>query len=301
MRSFVVSILVGFNLWAGEPTVYRVYLEKKSTPGKQYLAVIDDGVSDAFSMIIFGEKKKIKRLRHFDLKEGRFAKLKTNTGEDVFYRLSYRNNEEDGLLSVELKAKRGKTRYKLNYIRSRDAAPLKKAQIAAETYAAYLKRKEEAVPKNLAEFKDLLDRIVKRTNSVSIQDLSDYEAIPVFDLQIEASWKKTPADRNLAVEQIDFKKADDRLSRLLEVKRWYSEKTLPIDMKEGETYYAVRDLASTGFRAKNLKATVGKFVRYEIVGYGSFECEDNHYDFEKITWVLSDGSTYTYEPALECD
>lgn len=50
-----------------------------------------------------------------------------------------------------------------------------------------------------------------------------------------------------------------------------------------------------------LKNAAKKFVRYEIVNASAFICEGEISPWEEVTWVLIDGSTYTYTPGTECD
>ncbi len=55
------------------------------------------------------------------------------------------------------------------------------------------------------------------------------------------------------------------------------------------------------FQGKVLRKAANKFVRYEVLNTTGFECEGGVYDWSDVTWILIDGSTYTYSVGTECD
>jgi hypothetical protein len=93
----------------------------------------------------------------------------------------------------------------------------------------------------------------------------------------------------------------DTGSALMEV-----EEDIEAGLSSDDWYYEVGTYSAytkkiSKFEDKVLAKAAKKFVRYEITNANGFECEGGIYTWKSITWILNDGSTYTYSPGTECD
>ena len=318
----IFFVLASFNLFASEDyKLHAVYKKADAPEGKTYIAVVKESVSDKSDwLIVFGNKNGKPYKRAFNFGGSSFYSYDgaSNSGLDDFYKMVYKtpNKETMELTLTPRREGLGKV-YQATYKLYESAASKRFAQAMIKEVREELRRVrtlEEIT--TLADFKARLNLVEWDFGFSGYTD--DYEStfpFPTYDLQIEFYFQETLSDKAFATTLIKEDGSDVISKKFKESKTWYAD--------SDEASYAVETIIEEGLQnddwdwevgehsafrreAKNLadevlKKAAKNFVLYEITNTSGFECEDGIYIWESTTWVLIDGSTYTYSPGTECD
>lgn len=303
---------------------------KDTSPGKDgktYLAFVEDekfGTGEW--LLLFGNKGKRLSLRSFNISHDYFWMGNVGsdlTAKDSFYQLKFEVVKKD--LEGELKLKGAKPGYDYQSIYRLHNDSTSARNFAKHAYSTFLRglKKDLFGPLNsLTAFKTRLKTKALQFEAgiydQGIYDTDTYFGFPVFGLQIEAYFSETPKNSVFKNALIRDNGTDALSKKFRESKTWmnnvdrysFLEESLQAIMDADEwDDEAYENLVASSFISgaapsladKELQAAAKKFVRYEISNMRMFECEDGFYEWEDITWVLSDGSTFSYEAGLECD
>ena len=305
--SLIFILLSATRVFAADPafTIASVWTEHRQTAGKQSLALMaPDKYTGSDWLLIFGTKNGRPSVRSFVTGVVAEHDGWTAKGRDDFYDLTYKVTKDK--ISIELTDRFGeKTHHRLLYTKADTAANREKASDAVTgLYASFAKLEKIKSPTTLGEFKSLLNLLVRKSDHIAAGDDSNYLPLPFYDLEIELHWTVTGPSRLLASVDLKIDQTDDALSKLLKVKKWRTEDRIPSakEMDEDSVYSFFRkgDRAKE-FKDKALLKGAEAFLKYEVVKASAFQCEGSAIYNAEITWVLQDGSTYTYVPYLECD
>ncbi|MBL6989490.1 MAG: hypothetical protein ISR65_06915 [Bacteriovoracaceae bacterium] len=317
--TLLISLLL-FNLSVFAQQNFTIESVWKSTTedsGKRYLAVVrqDRGGSDFEFVIIFGNKNGKLKKRVFGLQGMSFyampgITLKSSDARGKFELVGIQRDE-----SVEVKL--GAT-FKTQYKRYKSTRSLSFAKVV--TQMALIDKESTLAnqnPQTMREFKRILQTLVTYSAFFdhSLEDGTPHENFyyPVYDLQIE--FGLTLSNRNRAMAQAEI--SEDGMDLITKKYRqssvWYESATVVKDLIDellARDYYQEVPVYSIyrpgkkveGFTAQWLKDAAAKFVKYEIQNMSGYDCEGGwtiyHSDF---TWILADGSTFSYSPLTECD
>lgn len=315
MLRSILLLFVGFfsfQAFAYDGIVVKsLWREVNETAGKQYLAILgQDEYTGGDSILIFGEENGKLRARDFTF-DGTslwsYWSHKENVLSDHFYKVVLK--EKNGVLNVHMKGKKSGYDADLTYRQiSKKGEPLRLLHEAAEKVYSEFERIDSIVdPESLSEFKKMFDLMRRRTGWENFT--SEHFPLRTYNLQLEAFFKTTDPDEELARVEIRPEGKDKISKKFRRNFRWYEETEIPTQDEWAEYQSEEGDIPllptyrsrSRGFTKKPFDNGAEKFIRYEIAHHTGFPCEDFWVDYEIYTWIFNDGSTLTYEPALECD
>ncbi len=308
MDRLLISLLILFTASIhlnAEPTLKWLGKNTKDVAGKQFLAVVKaDEYTAGDYAIVFGNERGGLKLRSFVFDNDYFYPAEGNesTGEDDFYKLKLVMTEQANEASVTLNGRKPGYDHQLTYQKDNSTAANSLAVRAVNTLHSGFEVTEEIEdPETLSEFKKMLDLMARRVGSHMAEERLGHFPLPDFALTIDFGWHKTPPNPKFASTQIK-KDASDPLSKWLKIKKWVKEEDVLTgsDNESGKWFNYFRE-KSEAFTAKPFKLGAKKFIRYEVVSASTFPCEDFYIDYENYNWILVDGSTFSYEPSLECD
>ncbi len=305
MFAIIIPFLAMFQV-AQAYEIKSVWKEESGKAGKQYLVVLKaDEYNAGDSVVIFGKNKTKLSVRSFDL--GGMTVYGYEgfdiAGADDFYNLTLTVVEKDQLMTVQLQGSNPKYKHSLVYRKHDSPKSLEFANEAVTVAYKEFARVDAMIdPKDLNEFKKQLALLKRKLGYGATDNWDTKVPFPVYDLQIEIYWKQSPANKSFAKEAI---RADgtDAISKALRLgNQWLDEAAVPRpeDMDPELAYSYYREKAKL-FEKTNLKKGAEKFIRYEIANAYTFPCEDFFIGYTDWTWVLQDGSTFSYNPSLECD
>jgi hypothetical protein len=321
-KTFLISI-VFFNISVSAQSEYSlksVWKDTSAPEGKTYLAVASmkkNRWSTQDIVLIFGKKAGKLKVRGFSLSGWSFRTREgqKNSSTDDFYKLQ--TEIVNGKISATMSPKGnwGKT-YKMNYTQRDSASSKRFANYALTTLMTQKEQIRSAKElTTLKQFKQRLDLIEWDFDYDT--ELDEDFPFPVFELQIEWDYSVKPKNKSLAKAKVSMSGSDAISQMFLEEgQQWAGENVDVLDLAyeeveriyyndsdeyEEPAYFNSFSTKTTGFTEKVINKAAQKFVKYELRSATGWECEDGIYTWEDITWVLTDGSIYSYSPGTECD
>lgn len=324
MKSFIgiLVMMLSLNLWASNYKIKSIWKNSDAPAGKTYIASVTntDYDSDAGDwIVVFGTKNGKAVKRAFSLGGMSFYTYDgaSNTGKDDFYKMVYHvKGESIKTLSLSLTPIRnfGKS-YQIDYQQYESVGSKRFAKKMVEQVLA---EKDElrdlSELKTISQFKRRIELVNWDFGFGGFYDNNTFP-FPTYDLQIEWYFNSTPSSKKLSQTTIRQDGKDILSQKFKEGETWEQDAddalaAVEEDIEAGlntddwdyevGTYSAFTKKA-TKFEDAVLAKAAKKFVQYEITNATGFECEDGIYTWESITWILVDGSTYTYSPGTECD
>lgn len=308
----LVSALASFSASASDYyfKIKTTWKDKNAPAGKTYFAVMEDKEFNTGTWIlIFGNKNGKVKVRRFPIYSFYTYEGSTEITKDDFYTLKTKIIKSREVMAAELIPSRGTKNHKMTYKVHNSAASINFAKVAANIALKQIEvitnRKN---PKNLREFKEIL-----HLGAASMNDYDwDSEVMfPTAYLQIEAYFNDTKPNKTLKTAFIRKDGKDPISKKFRTSKKWYTADSAidaiaenyanDVYQEDPYSYYNTKSTGFEGFESIGLINGAKKFVRYEIVDIMGLECEDSEYDEKSFTWILTDGSTFTYGQGTECD
>jgi hypothetical protein len=291
--------------------IQSLWKAAEGTPGKQFLAVVQGG--DLYNaedyLLVFGEKDGRVTSRDFVTNIG-FSDYDGADGRarDDFYTLTWKVVKKSERMKVTLDGATAGYHYDLDYRISTDAAARKQAEAIIADLTKRWAKLSSGEPKTVVEFRDLLKLLARSWGYSGAEDslyAGDAFPLPVYDLQIEASFWGTPPNAEFAKAKIKADGSDVISRKFRDGKTWLTtEEMIPdAEDREDDEVFSVWTVAGdeNAYFLEPFESAVAKFARYQIVNESFFECEDSYYTWRSVTLVLKDGSTFSYSPGTECD
>jgi len=324
MKTLITTFLfvfASFTASADDYKLHAVYKRADAPAGKKYIAVVKEaGYDQGDWLVVFGNKNGKPYKRAFNFGGSSFYSYDgaSNAGTDNFYKMVYKtpNKETMELTLTPRREGLGKV-YKGTY-KLYESEPSKRFahMIIKEVKAELSRVRELSTINTLKDFKARMNLIEWDFGFSGYTDDFDYEfPFPTYDLQIEFYFQETLSDKTLAKATIQKDGTDAISKKFRESKKWYSDKDeaawaveeiIEQGLQNDDWDWEVGEHSAYSTKVTNLKDDVlrkaaKKFVKYEITNSSGFECEDGIYIWESTTWILIDGSTYSYSPGTECD
>lgn len=143
--------------------------------------------------------------------------------------------------------------------------------------------------RKLISIKDRMGHILRNQN---------YLFLKVFPKQIEQEWSATPADQRIANASISLDGKDIISRKFKESDNWHSSDL--DNMKLGTEVVSFYTSRPKGFTADFIKKASFEYVKYEIVNMRLINCGQFLRKAASYTWILNDGSSFTYRPFISC-
>jgi hypothetical protein len=325
----VIIFILSFSVFAQDYQVTKIFKNPEAPKGKTYLAVIEnkDWHGEAGDrIIIFGKENGKKKYRAFGLGGMDFYEYEgaSNSGMDDYYKFEYESKGPGKTLLVTLTAKKGEGKKStIEYLPYESTGSKSFAnEIWKDVQADKKKLRSLDKIQTLSQFKRRLELVTWDYGYIpgDYGYSSDDDDFPIAtaDLQYEFHISETYKNKMLAKTYIQKNGKDEITKKYREAKYWVKNSDEALEKVEAELEYMYQnddwdrwDNAEPVFSSYNkvgenlkndaLKDAAKKFLKYEIKNASGFECEDSYYLWETVTWVLVDGSTYTYSPYHECD
>ncbi len=318
----ILFVFASFNLFAADDyKLHAVYKSSDAPKSKTYIAVVkESGYDKSDWLVVFGNKNGKAYKRAFNFGGSSFYSYDgaSNSGTDDFYKMVYKtpNKETMELTLTPRREGFGKVYQGTYKLYESDASKRFALAMVKEVRDELNRLRSLEEITSLKDFKARLDLVQWDFGFSTNSDDYDYEfPFPTYDLQIEFYFQETLSDKALANAEIKADGSDIISKKFKESKTWYKdsdeasyavETIIEEGLQNDDWDYEVGEHSAYRKEAKNitdevLKKAAKKYVRYEITNTSGFECEDGIYIWESTTWVLVDGSTYSYSPGTECD
>lgn len=293
--------------------VESVWREQSSTPGKQYLAILDTDLYTANEQfLIFGKKAGKLNVRSFPAEFWIIDKKNsTESSADNFYQLTAKWTTDD-LVEVTLIGQDGR-QHDLAYERMKIDVPVAQTIAAADKFYAKFDQLLAQPIAKLAELKALVALHERMHDYYPNDDAALPWQFEIEALEIEASTELTAPDDSLAGVDIQADGSDPISKAFFAqfAQPWTAPADVPTaeealedfdwDSGEPEPAFYSFEPAIRGVEPGMLRDGLAKFTEYTVTAFHPYQCEDwFDYDFDYY-WVLSDGSILSHDPYPECD
>jgi len=294
--------------------VHFIYENLEPTPGKQFLAVLGQDIFTAeSSILVFGKKSGKLKVRSFPINYYFSTSVGSKeSGRDDFYTLRTTVLLGDKL-HVSMKGDTGGYEYDMTYRRLSVGDKNDLGQKAADIfYAGYDRLIKNGDPKNLKELLSILSlHLRSHEYSPNEDEVALKWSFQIDYDQIESYYDRRKPSSVLAKANIRIDAKDPISKAFNSLGKWTAEKDLPepdsvpYDEEVDEypiffTYYKSIGQGQ-GLEPGVIKNGFKKFSRYTIIERQVWECEDTYSWESSFTWLLSDGSSFTYSQGMECD
>jgi len=311
----ICFLALNLSVSAGEEKL-QIFKNQETEESMRYLVGVNETDSDSGGwVVIFGRVngKLVKRSFHLNGMSFYTYEGHEGHGQDEQWNFTLISKDEDNI-QLKLTSRLDRKSKTLKYKRYNSGPALNFAKnVISQVRREHQELRELDRARNISEFKQLLELAVWDHGFLPSED-KDFP-FPTYQLQIEFNLTNTLSDDLMAKTSI-VRNGKDPISKMFrQGSKWHKNSALASTMVEDELQDMLNGVSEeddpqtqSAFSkvANNLKSTALKnsakdFVRYEITNASGFVCEDFTVVWESTTWVLTDGSTYTYAPTSECD
>ncbi|HAZ11642.1 MAG: hypothetical protein A2X86_18125 [Bdellovibrionales bacterium GWA2_49_15] len=286
---------------ADELTILSVWQSESAPEGLENMVVVRDQANEYAGdhLVFFGKKSGALKVRHFHLPMLNLY-LNTNSRFEAF-------DEYQFIQGVVLRAQKymklkffkenDVVEYEADYCRNSTKELGEYAERALDVLKLRISELEHLQAySTMSQFKRALFRLKDKMGMV-LQDDTNY-GLPIHALQSEQEWSYWMPFEKYRKTYINDNGSDILSQDFRQASVWTNERDIP---RKGKGVYSFYREGSRTFTRQIYKEGASRFVNYEVVNVRFIKCKEQYEKVQEWIWVLTDGSVFSYAPAIDCD
>jgi len=302
LRTLTLFAMLSFSLCAfSQVKILSVWKSSDASKDAEFFALLDGKESEysGNKVLFFGKKDNQIKIRYFTLNAlnfylnngsrvkgfdeyGHFDAFVLKARQIINFRFYKENGEEESGATYHRYS--GKTAWQF----AQNAVSVLKSRLSEIDALSY--------PESMTQFKRLLIRAKDLLGFILEDELG--HGLPLYEGQTEQEWDATMPDEAVRIAQIRMDGVDEISARFREANVWSREEDIPSNARGVYSYFTKKP---RGFIEGPLKAGASDFVKYEVVNARFVSCGRSGIKVEGFTWILKDGSSFSYSPFIECE